>query len=115
MWHVGLLNRPGFGRGTELVDIQWGVWGDPAHIIWNAATLVVCVAALVAVFLPRSRALRRGGKSKAVWIIALLATVIVEGYAIPIGPIAVLWFLNKWWKEADRSEATESKVTSTAV
>jgi hypothetical protein len=70
---------------------------DWPHTIWNIGATVVALVAAIAIFIPRSRPLRQGWKSTALWVVSLFISLYIAGLYIPIGPIAVLHQLRRGW------------------
>jgi hypothetical protein len=70
---------------------------DWPHTIWNIGATVVALVAAIAIFIPRSRPLRQGWKSTALWVVSLFISLYIAGLYTPIGPIAVLHQLRRGW------------------
>jgi hypothetical protein len=76
---------------------------EPILAIWNSVAVAVWSVAIVALFLPRSKHLRRGWASKALWILALCLVPSINYFWIPYGPIVVLIELCRGWADQSRS------------
>ena len=70
-------------------------WNDPWHVAWSVVGFAVLLAAVAALLSSRSRHVRRGWKSKVVWMLALGVGGSINGFWIPVGPIAVLVALRR--------------------
>ena len=64
-------------------------WGDPFHVVWNTATGLVWILAIVAIVLIPTDRFARRWRTKAWWVLATVITIDVGGLYIPLG--ALVW------------------------
>ncbi len=69
--------------------------------------VLVWLSALVGIFHPRSRGIRVGWLSKALWVLPLFFGGSYAGYSLPFGALAVLYQLRKGWRELETNASDD--------